>query len=165
MISVKLTNTILKYIVGYTNDLDTDLGTGKCYLGFSYQDPGSDGSKFKEPAPGTYPSYARIQLNIATASEYTNKWGPVENKQVSLLEEIVSPECLEENGWPTFTHFGIFNTKSVGSNNENTLLAWDLLTDPDGEPDSYGQYPAKPLTVGKNEVAVFRTDSLKLTFK
>lgn len=163
MISVKLANDILNYIIGFKASLATS--SGQCYLGFSYQDPGSDGSGFKEPATSTYPSYARIQLNIADAYQYTNKWGPVANKQVSLLEEIVSSECLEDGGWPTFTHFGIFNTKAVGSSNADTLLAWDLLTDPDGEPDEYGQYPAKPLTVLKNEVAVFRTDSLKLTFK
>lgn len=163
MISVKLANTILNYIIGFTSSLGSS--SGQCFLGFSTQDPGDDGSAFAEPDPAAYPSYARIQLNIASASEYTNKWGTVANKQVSLLEEIVSSECLEEGGWPTFTHFGIFNEKAVGSSNSTTLLAWDLLTDPDGEPDEYGQYPAKPLTVGLNEVAVFRTDSLKLTFK
>lgn len=163
MISVSLANTLLNFIIGFKSSLGT--GTGQCFLGFSTQDPGSDGSAFSEPDPDTYPSYARIQLNIESASQYTNKWGTVENKQVSLLEEIVSSECLEDGGWPTFTHFGIFNTKTVGSSNASSLLAWDLLTDPDGEPDEDGQYPAKTLTVGKNEVAVFRTDSLKLMFK
>lgn len=163
MISVKLANTILKYIIGFSSQLSE--ASGACYLGFSSEDPGSDGSNFTEPSTADYPSYARIQLNIASAAQFTNKWGAVADKQVSLAEEIVSSECLEEGGWPTFTHFGIFNAKPVGSDNEDTLLAWDLLTDPDGEPDDYGQYPAKPLTVGKNEVAVFRTDSLKLTFK
>lgn len=163
MISVTLANTILNYIIGNTAALTG--GTGKCYLGFSTQDPGDSGSAFSEPSAAEYPSYARIQLNIASAAEYTNKWGEVANKQVSLAEEIVSSECLEAGGWPTFTHFGIFNAKNVGSSNATTLLAWDLLTDPDGTPDAYGQYPAKPLTVGLNEVAVFRTDSLKLTFK
>lgn len=163
MISTKLANTILTYIIGFSSTLAS--GTGKCYLGFSTQDPGSDGANFKEPSATQHPSYARIQLNIASAADYTNKWGEVANKEVSLAEEIVSPECLEEGGWPTFTHFGIFNEKTVGSSNSTTLLAWDLLTDPDGTPDDYGQYPAKPLTVGKNEVAVFRTGALKLTFK
>lgn len=163
MISVNLANKILNYIIGHKASLDSS--TGQCFLGFSTQDPGDDGSAFSEPSASQYPSYARIQLNIESATEYTNKWGTVADKQVALAEEIVSPECLEEGGWPTFTHFGIFNAKAVGSSNSTTLLAWDLLTDPDGEPDDYGQYPAKPLTVGQNEVAVFRTGALKLTFK
>lgn len=163
MISVDLANKMLNYIIGFSADLKTS--TGKCYLGFSTKDPGEDGAAFSEPSTTAYPSYARIQLNITAAAEYTNKWGPVANKEVSLAEEIVSPECLEEGGWPTFTHFGIFNEKNVGSVNATTLLAWDLLTDPEGVPDENGQYPAKPLTVKKNEVAVFRTDSLKLMFK
>lgn len=163
MISVELANKILNFIIGHSASLGSN--SGECFLGFSTKDPGSSGSNFSEPSTSQYPSYARIQLNIEKASEYTNKWGTVSNKEVSLAEEIVSPECLENGGWPTFTHFGIFNTKTVGSAPATTLLAWDLLTDPDGTPDSYGQYPAKPLTVGKNEVAVFRTGSLKLTFK
>lgn len=159
MISVELANDILKLITAKAKTL-ASTGTGFCYLGFSSEDPGDDGSNFTEPAPATYPSYARIQLNVNAAMEYTDKWGTVANKKVSLLEEITSSECLEASGWPTFTHFGIFNAKSGGK-----LLAWDLLTDPDGEPDENGQYPAKTLTVTKGNVAVFRTDSLMLTFK
>lgn len=161
MISVSLANTLLNYIIGMKDQLD--LSSGQCFLGFSTRDPGADGSAFSEPDASTYPSYARIQLNIETAKEWTNKWGKVANKQVSLAEEIVSSECLEEGGWPTFTHFGIFNTKALGSNLNTSLLAWDLLTDP--EPDESGEHKPKPLTVGKNEVAVFRTGSLKLMFK
>ena len=164
MISVNLANKILEFITAKTNSI-SQTGAGLCYLGFSTRDPGSDGSQFAEPSKTTYPSYARIQLNVFTAKEYTDQWGPVADKSVELLNEIVSSECLEEGGWPTFTHFGIFNSKTVGSDNSTSLLAWDLLTDPDGEPDEYGQYPAKTLKVNKNEVAVFRTGSLKLTFK
>ena len=163
MISVNLANKILNYIIGFETSLSSS--TGKCYLGFSTQDPGSDGSAFTEPDPEQYPSYARIQLNISSASQYTNKWGTVADKQVALAEEIVSPECLETGGWPTFTHFGIFNAKEIGSPIAASLMAWDLLTDPDGEPDEDGQYPPKALNVGLNEVAVFRIGALKLTFK
>lgn len=158
MISVDLANDILKLITAKSTTL-TSTGSGLCYLGFSAGDPGSDGSNFNEPF-STNPSYARIQLNVKAASEYTDKWGTVADKRVALLEEITTPECTEEGGWPTFTHFGIFNAKTGGK-----LLAWDLLTDPDGEPDDDGQYPAKTLTVAKGNVAVFRTDSLVLTFK
>lgn len=163
MISVTLANKLLKYIIGFSEELGTS--SKMCYLGFSTQDPGSDGSNFTEPDASTYPSYGRIQLhiNLEGASAYTNKWGTVADKQVALAEEIVSSECLEDGGWPTFTHFGIFNHKTT--NSTATLLAWDLLTDPDGEPDEDGQYPAKTLTVGKNEVAVFREGALKLMFK
>ena len=161
MISVALANDILKLITAKSKNLTTT-SSGLCFLGFSAGDPGETGANFAEPNPSTYPSYARIQLNVNTAQEWTDKWGEVENKSVALLEEITSSECLEESGWPTFTHFGIFNAKEPKS---GTLLAWDLLTDPDGEPDEDGQYPAKTLTIRKGEVAVFRTDSLKLTFK
>lgn len=164
MISTNLANNILKYITAKEKNIP-DSGAGLCYLGFSTQDPGADGSGFKEPGAAVYPSYARIQLNVYSAKEYTDQWDDVKDKSVELKYEIVSSECLEEGGWPTFTHFGIFNSKTVGSNNSTTLLAWDLLTDPDGTPDEYGQYPAKTLKVNKNEVAVFRTGSLKLTFK
>lgn len=160
MIAVSLANEILKLITAKSKAISTSLGTGLCYLGFSAGDPGADGSNFNEPIPATYPSYARIQLNVNAAAQYTDKWGEVSGKSVALLEEITSSECLEEGGWPTFTHFGIWNAKTGGQ-----LLAWDLLTDPDGEPDEDGQYPAKTLKVNKGEVAVFRTDSLKLTFK
>lgn len=159
MISVALANDILKLITAKATKLATT-GSGLCYLGFSSEDPGTSGANFTEPASATYPSYARIQLNVNEAMQYTDKWGTVADKKVSLLEEITSSECLEDGGWPTFTHFGIFNGKTGG-----TLLAWDLLTDPDGEPDEDGQYPAKTLKVNKGEVAVFRTDSLMLTFK
>lgn len=164
MISVNLANNILKLITAKETRIP-DIGTGLCYLGFSSEDPGASGTNFTEPARATYPSYARIQLNINQAMEYTDEWGSVQNKSVSLLNEIVTSECLEEGGWPQFTHFGIFNAKEVGSSNVTTLLAWDLLTDPDGEPDEDGQYPPKPLKVNLNEVAVFRTGALKLTFK
>ena len=164
MISVNLANSILKYITAKENKI-SESGAGLCYLGFSTVDPGSNGSAFKEPDATTYPSYSRIQLNVYSAKDYTDKWGNVENKSVALADEIVSSECQEEGGWPEFTHFGIFNSKTVGSANATTLLAWDLLTDPDGSPDEAGQYPAKTLKVGKNEVAVFRAGSLKLMFK
>lgn len=159
MISVELANDILSLITAKSTKLATT-STGQCWLGFSAGDPGANGASFNEPNPSTYPSYARIQLNINDAQQWTDKWGSVANKSVSLLEEITTSECLEESGWPTFTHFGIFSNKTGGK-----PLAWDLLTDPDGEPDEDGQYPAKTLTVRKGEVAVFRTDSLKLTFK
>ena len=164
MISTTLANEILEFITAQKTNL-SETSKGLCYLGFSTRDPGSSGASFSEPSTSLYPSYERIQLNVYSAKDYTNQWGAVADKSVQLAKEIVSNEALEEGGWPAFTHFGIFNSKDVGSDNATTLLAWDLLTDPDGTPDSYGQYPAKTLKVNKNEVAVFRTGALKLTFK
>lgn len=141
----------------YTGKIKSISGTGKCYLGFSSTTPNDDGSNFTEPDSSTYPSYSRIQLNIYEAMTYTDKWGTVSNGAVSNAEEIVSSECQETDGWPEFTHFGIFGAETGG-----TPLAFDLLTDPDGEADEDGKYPAKTLTVAQNNVAVFRIGALQL---
>lgn len=160
MIATELANEVLKLITAKSKNISTSLGTGFCYLGFSAGDPGANGTSFNEPNKSTYPSYARVQLNVMEAMTYTDKWGAVDAKSVELLEEITTSECLEDGGWPEFTHFGIFNAKEGGK-----LLAWDLLTDPDGEPDEYGQRPPKSLKINKENVAVFRTGTIRLTFK
>lgn len=159
---------ILEYVIGASSSITG--GTGKCYFALSSTEPTavapSAGAKptaenqnFTEPDPETYPSYARVQLNIKEATLYTNKWGDVSNGTVSNNAEFTTPECLEEDGWPTFTHFGIFDAETDGN-----LLMFDELTDPDGEPDENGKYPAKELTVKHNHVAVFRKDTLTLKF-
>ena len=141
----------------YTGKSTQITGTGKCYLGFSSTKPNADGSNFTEPDPAIYPSYARIQMNINEAMEWTDIWGAVAEGKVANAKEFTSTECKEEDGWPTFTHFGIFGQEEGG-----VPLATDFLTDPDGEPDENGIYPAKSLTVAKNHVAVFRVGTLQL---
>ncbi len=141
----------------YTGKIKNIAGTGKCYLGFSTTTPTASGSNFSEPSKATNPSYARVQLNINDAMEYTDKFGTVSEGAVSNSKEITTPECKEEAGWGTFTHFGIFDVETGG-----TPLAFDLLTDPDGEPDEDGRYPAKPLTIEVNHVGVFRIGTLQL---
>lgn len=158
MIHTNYANLILKYITAKSAVLQ---GTGKCYLGLSTTAPNQDGSNFSEPDGTTYPSYERIQLSIAEALEYTDKWGSIANGTVTNAEEFTSRECLEEGGWPECTHFGIFDCKTGGS----PILS-DLLRDPDGTIDeSTGLYPEKALKVEMNKVAVFRAGTLQLTVK
>lgn len=158
MIHTTFANNILKLLTAKIAKLDS---TGKCYLGFSTTDPQADGSNFTEPDSATYPSYARIQLSITEALEWTDKWGDTVNGMITNAKEFTSRECLEEGGWPTFSHFGIFDRITGG-----TPLVSDLLRDPDGEKDSAtGLYPPKTLTVDQNKVAVFRIGTLQLTIQ
>ena len=154
MITTSYSDKIWELFTGKTRNIT---GTGKCYLGFSTTVPNNDGSNFSEPDPSTYPSYARIQLNINEAMAYTDLWGDVADGMVSNAKEFTSAECKEEGGWETFTHFGIFDCPTGG-----VPVAFDLLTDPDGTPDADGRYPAKTLTVECNHVAVFRIGALQL---
>lgn len=155
MIHTSFANEVLKLATAKVAKLE---GTGKCYLGFSTTAPNKDGSNFNEPDPTIYPSYERIQLSIAEALEYTDKWGTVADGVVSNTEEFTSRECMEEGGWPEFSHFGIFNCKTGG-----TPIASDVLRDPDGEIDAEtGLYPEKTLVVGFERVAVFREGTLQL---
>lgn len=156
MINVTLANQILSYVTSKISGTQLT-SSGQCYLGFSTTTPNSTGGNFTEPSPSRYPSYKRIQLNIYEASEYTDLWGTVSNGRVSNAVEVTSAECLEEGGWPEFTHFGIFPQKTGGQ-----FLMADELTDPDGEPDEDGRYPAKPLKVEKNHVAIFSIGKLQL---
>lgn len=151
MINVNLRNDLLSLITGKSKSIT---GSGFCYLGLSTSTPNADGSNFKEP---TAASYARVQLNVNSAMQYTDVFGIVSDGTVTNVEEICTHECLEEEGWGEFTHFGIFGQETGG-----TPLAFDLLTDPDGEPDENGVYPAKTLTITKNKVAVFRKGTLQL---
>lgn len=156
MINTSLADQILEFITCKISATSLT-SSGKCYLGFSTTTPTANGGNFTEPDSTTYPSYRRIQLNILEASEYTDLWGEVSNGAVSNAIEVTSAECLEEGGWPTFTHFGIFQQQKGGE-----FLMADELTDPDGEPDEDGRYPAKSLTVAKNEVAIFSIGKLQL---
>jgi len=154
-------NNFLKLITGQVAEMK---GTGQCYLGLSSTAPDENGGNFTEPefgdGIGTEASYGRVQMSIAEAIEWTNKWGTPAVGKVTNSEEVTTPECKVTDGWPTFTHFGIFDCAQGG-----TPVAWDLLTDPDGEPDEDGRYPAKPLTVAQNQVAVFRKGTLMLDLK
>lgn len=142
----------------YTGKIKSIVGTGECFLGFSHTKPNADGSNFSEPDPSLYPSYERIQLNINQAMAWTDKFGDVANGSVSNKYEICTRQCKESGGWPQFTHFGIFDAAKDGN-----LLAFDLLTDPDAEPDEVtGKRPAKPLTVSYEHVAVFNAGTLSL---
>lgn len=150
MITTPNANKIWQLFTGKTNVIN---GTGKCYLGLSTSTPNADGSNFKEPTGG---NYSRILLNISTVAQYVDKWGTVANGMVTNAKEICSSECLAEGGW-SFTHFGIFDAETGG-----TPIAFDHLTDPDGEPDEDGRYPAKTLNVAYGTVAVFRKETLQL---
>lgn len=159
MINVNIANQLLSYITAKETTINF-IGSGFCYLGFSSTTPAKDGSNFTEPDSATYPSYERVQLNVKEAIEYTDVFGDVANGEVKNTKEFTTRECKEESGWPTFTHFGIFKAETGG-----TPLAWDWLTDPDGEEDEDGNYPKKSLTVAQNNVAVFRKETLRLKFK
>lgn len=136
-------------------------GAGLCYLGFSSTAPMKSGSNFTEPSSATYPSYERIQLAVTSALTYTDMWGAISNGVVANAKEFVSRECTEENGWPTFSHFGIFDCKTGG-----TPIISGVLRDPSGTPDATtGLLPEKTMKVDKGEVAVFREGTLQLTFE
>lgn len=155
----QLKNDILKYLTGEIKTVSG--GTGESWLGFSSTVPNADGTNFTEPDPELYPSYQRIQMNIQEATKYTNMWTPVANGIVSNAKELNTPECKEEGGWPEFLYFGVFNSKT-----DNVPRAFDLLTDPDGEPDPVtGKYPEKPLKVANNHAAFFRIGTLRLELK
>lgn len=156
MINTSMADKILAHVIADSTSTSLN-GTGKCYLGFSTTTPNADGTNFNEPNATLYPSYRRIQLNIKSASEYTNLWGTIADGTVTNAREVTSSECLEEGGWPTFTHFGIFDCETGGE-----FLMADELTDPDGEPDEDGKYPAKTLTVEQNHVAILSIGKLQL---
>lgn len=144
----------------YTGKIKSITGTGLCYIGFSSTTPNDDGSNFTEPSPVAYPSYRRELLNVKEGMPYADYFTDVVNGAVSNAKEFCSAECKESGGWPTFTHFGLFDAETGGN-----MLAFDLLRDPEGVPDSNGLYPAKALTVTLNHVAVFRIGTLQLSLK
>lgn len=153
-------NKCLNLLTGKSNEI---YGTGQCYLGFSTTVPNKDGTNINEPNSTLYPSYKRIRLSVDGAS-LVSKFGPIANGSVSNNVEFTSAEALEgedndeNNGWPEFVWFIIFDA-SIGGN----ALAGDVLRDPDGTPDAEtGFLPEKPLKVRKNKVAVFKVGSLKL---
>ena len=168
MITTYLADQILNLIIAKSGGVSTEYSgtttnpTFECWLGFSTTAPNIDGTNFTEPDTTACPSYGRVRLHVnetgGDSSKWTNKWGTVANATVENIDEVVTNECLEDDGWGEFTHFGIF-TKEKGG----TLLAYDLLTDPDGIPDENGRYPAKTLVMEKNHVAVFRAGTLKLS--
>lgn len=156
MLHTYCANRFLEFILARAKTLN---GSGECYIGFSSQhEPKADGSTFSEPL--TYPSYQRIQVAITDAFNYTNKMGVPSNGTVFNTAAFSSEQCQEKDGWPEFTHFGIFDAKTGGH-----LLASDVLRDPDGEPDENGLYPEHTLKVGHKQVAVFKIGALQLTLK
>lgn len=158
MIHSDYANLFLKLITAKSSHL---IGTGKCYLGLSTTAPNADGTNFTEPDASSYPSYERIQLAISEALEYTDKWGIISDGTVSNTEEFTSRECLEEDGWPECSYFGIFDCKTGG-----TPMVSGLLRDPNGELDeATGLYPEMPLKVAVNQVAVFRAGTLQLSLQ
>ena len=151
-------NRFLQLITAKTKTLS---GTGVCYIGFSTaHEPQMDGSTFSEPSPATYPSYKRIQVAITDALQYTDKMGTPSNGVITNTSAFASEQCLETGGWPEFTHFGIFDAKTGG-----TLIASDVLRDPDGTPDANGLYPQTTMNVEYKQVAVFAKGALQLTLK
>lgn len=157
MIHTSFANKCLQLLTAKSKSIS---GSGLCYLGFSSTAPTKSGSNFTEPG-SSYPSYERIQLAITEALEYTDMWGTISNGVVSNAKEFVSRECAEEAGWPTFSHFGIFDAKEDG-----TLIISGVLRDPTGTPDeTTGLLPEKTMTITKGEVAVFREGTLQLTFE
>lgn len=154
MIHTATANSFLNYLAGKRTALN---GTGKCYIGFSSTAPNADGTNFTEPDAATYPSYKRIQVCIAEASAYTDKWGNAANGAITNDDEFVSAECLEAGGWPEWTHFGIFGSETGG-----VPMASDLLRDPNGAVGADGLKPAKTLKVEFNKVAVFRIGTLTM---
>lgn len=170
MITTYIADQILNLIIAKRGAVSTEYSgsaenpTFECWLGFSTTAPNIDGTNFTEPDPTACPSYGRVRLHVnetnGDSSKWTNKWGTVANATVENIDEVVTNEVLEEEGWGTLSHFGIW-TKETGGK----LLAYDILTDPDGEPDENGRYPAKVLTMEKNHVAVFRAGTLKLSLK
>ncbi len=151
------TPNVNKLLQLYTGKIKSITGTGKCYLGFSSTTPNADGSNFTEP---TSSDYERIQMNINEAMTWTDKFGTVANGMVSNSTEVCTTQCQTVGGWDEWTHFAIFDVIEGG-----TPLAFDLMTDPDGEPDENGRYPAKPLKIEQNNVAVFSAGTLKLRLK
>lgn len=148
-----------KFLQLITAKVKTLSGTGKCYIGLSTTAPNADGSNFTEPASATYPSYQRIQVAITDALAYTDKWGTAANGVISNASAFSTEQCLEEGGWPEFTHFGVFDCETGG-----TPIASEKLRDPDGTPDeTTGLYPETTMTVAYKQVAVFKVGSLQLT--
>lgn len=150
-----------KFLELITARVKTLTGTGQCYIGFSSQhEPNASGSTFSEPDRSIYPSYQRIQVAITDALQFTGKMGIPSGGVVSNTSAFSSEQCLEEGGWPEFTHFGIFDAKTGGN-----PIASDVLRDPDGDPDENGLYPESTLKVEHKQVAVFKIGALQLTLK
>lgn len=157
MLHTSYANKFLQLITAKVKTLN---GTGKCYIGFSTTAPNAGGGNFTEPTASVYPSYHRIQVAITDALAYTDKWGTPSGGVISNTSAFSSEQCLEEGGWPEFTHFGVFDCETGG-----TPIASDKLRDPDGTPDENGLYPEDTLKVVYKQVAVFKVGALQLTLK
>lgn len=157
MIYTPYANKIISLITAKSTSVS---GSGFCWLGFSSTTPNEDGSNFTEPDKTTYPSYKRFQLNVKSAMPYADYFGTVADGAVANAKEIATTKCQEESGWPTFTHFGIFESETAA-----VPIAGDWITDPDGEVDEDGNYPHKTLTVPYGEVAIFEAGTLRLGLK
>lgn len=147
-----------KFLQLITAKVKTISGTGKCYIGFSSTAPTVAGGNFTEPSGG---GYKRIQVAITDALDYTDKMGVPSGGAISNTSAFSSEQCLAEGGWPEFTHFGIFD----GDGSNASLIASDVLRDPDGTPGSDGLYPQTTMKVAYKQVAVFKVGSLQLTLK
>lgn len=154
MITTPNKNKILEL---YTGKIKSISGSGECWLGFSSTEPNADGTNFTEPSSATYPSYERVRLNINAAMQYVDMFGSVADGVVTNVKEIVTKECKESGGYPSFSHFGIFGAQTGG-----IPIATDVLRDLDATPDENGEYPAKTLKINKNQVGVFNVGSLTL---
>lgn len=152
MITTTNANNILRLYFGQATAIT---GSGKCYLGLSTTTPAADGSNFTEPATST--GYARVQINIKEAEQYTNLMGTPESGAITNIKEITFPEAISEGGFGTVTHFGVFGEKTGG-----IPLYVHALTAPN--PDATGSYPAQPVNVDKGEVLLFRQGALSLEF-
>lgn len=158
MLHTTYANKFLQLITGKTKSIS---GTGKCYIGFAAaHEPNAGGSTFTaaEPSAATYPSYKRIQVAISDALAYTDKWGAISGGLVSNASAFSTEQCLEEGGWPEFTHYGIFDCETGGY-----PIASDVIRDPDGEPDENGLYPETTMKVEYKQVSVFKVGALQMT--
>ncbi len=158
MLHTTYANKFLQLITAKVKSIS---GTGKCYIGFaSAHTPDASGAAFAaaEPSAETYPSYKRIQVAVTDALAYTDKMGTPSGGVVSNTSAFSSEQCLEEGGWPEFTHFGVFDSEKGGY-----PIASDVLRDPDGEPDENGLYPETTMLVEHKQVAVFKIGALQLT--
>ena len=156
MLHTYCANEFLKFIIAKNQSISNN---GVCYIGFSTaHKPTADGSTFSEPTG--YGSYKRKLLSTTINFDIVSYLSAPSGGKVENIAAFCSPQCLDEGGWPEFTHFGIFDAETGGH-----LLASDVLRDPTGELDENGLYPATTIKVEYNQVAVFAEGALQLTLK
>ena len=152
MITTNKANDILKLFFGQSKSLTA---SGNCYLALSTTTPNADGSNFSEPytdAEGNDTGYARVQININEAQQYTNKMSVPTDGAIVNNMEITFPEALV-NYPADVTHFGVFDVKEGG-----TPLYTHALT------TAVEPYTAQPVSIEAGEVLLFRQGALSLAF-